>query len=979
MPANKQASRGPAQPVGQGHERGVHLVGPTTQHGAAGIHCGSVSPRLTEWIPELLDQLREATTETVRTQTPHTDPWRASTSLLDTTLPEWNSLENTWDDATAEAVAYTQSITELALVDGDTESSYHTQRHNELRDTVHTVGTGRGAVNAGLGALAKGPVALHREFDHTPRAITLALDGSAWTDLTDRRTGVRALAAIAVLAAGFDVRVVVSPALKRHLTRRYPQWCEIHLDLTQSRDRSHPHPHRVQSHEPTTDECHPAWEALDGLERTPGKRRLLTNLDATTGRTYQDLEHDHAIDIEAGTVSRYVLDLETRGLVDVDRRGTHHSVTLSERGQTAVAGYLDAAGDLVHPEQRRLTDDLTATTHDVTSTVSPRPEGSTGDTPPSLEEWLAATGDPDADGEFIQWLRGPDTVDETHLHQRFRTPAQDDSVTLVDDTPTPFDDGRVGYLSHTSGEAQVVLQWGGPLATLGRLAAVLLSDKALSKILTPSRFGRTFEAIHRGDLEQDAPRVLCRGHQVGWYSEDEHTYAAWRERITTVRDILLAKIGEHTSSTNSAARSELFEALHGLVASATHLYHAIGVDLTTTMRFPDTEALARNSTQRRQLCTFLAKTVPKQSVYGVHSGYRMLFEERPPKLRRRLPYDVEPDATMDLTMSWVLAGPTITDLRDAIEEALTTELTAVREAIAEGTETAPTLSIPVVDGTTYPAIRRVIDEIAMTHDAQWTPRERQRLVRRCLRSFGPADTTRRACPYDVVVSLLRALNESHAPTVAAVERAAATLSVARFRPDLVPTATALYATLLRADEPLGRSALLERADIAASSYDRRIGTVQALDRVQAVQIDGHRRWVTTDEPSHPSPQPSPYLDQPHSWLPLLTHRSRTHSVRLAPTLWIPLGVDWRHPHRIHMWDQHALTGTAVDTALPVNQWGPRREDCTAITDAPTHHSHRPAAALETITDEPRMTPQYYAPTASLLDHRRLLLPRGVSR
>ena len=979
MPADEQARRGHAQPAGQGHKRGVHLVGPPTQYDAAGSHCGSVSPRLTEWIPELLDQLREATTETVRTQTPHSDPWRASTSLLDTTLPEWNSLENTWDDATAEAVAYTQAITELALVDGDTDSSYHTQRHDELRDTVHTVGTGRGAVNAGLGALAKGPVALHREFDHTPRAITLALDGAAWTDLSDRRTGVRALAAIVVLAAGFDVRVVVSPALQRHLTRRYPQWCEIHLDLTQSRDRSHPHPHRVQSHEPTTDECHPAWEALDGLEHTPGKRRLLTNLDATTGRTYQDLEHDHAIDIEAGTVSRYVLDLETRGLVDVDRRGTHHSVTLSERGQTAVAGYLDAAGNLVHPEQRRLTDDLTATTHESTGTVSPRPEGSTGDTPPSLEEWLAATGDPDADGEFVQWLTGPDTVDETHLHQRFHTPAEDDSVTLVDDTPARFDDGRVGYLSHTSGEAQVVLQWGGPLATLGRLAAVLLSDKALSKILTPSRFGRAFEAIHRGDLEQDAPRVLCRGHQVGWYSEDEHTYAAWRDRITTVRDTLLAKIGKHTSSTNSAARSKLFEDLHGLVASATHLYHAIGVDLTTTIRLPDTAALARNSTQRRQLCTFLAKTVPKQSVYGVHSGYRMLFEERPPKLRRRLPYDVEPDATMDLTMSWVLAGPTITDLRDAIQEALTAELTAVREAIAEGTETAPTLSVPVVDGTTYPAIRRVIGEIAMTHDAQWTPHERQRLVRLCLRSFGPADTTRRACPYDVVVSLLRALNESHAPTVAAVERAAATLSVARFRPDLVPTATALYATLLRADEPLGRSALLERADIAASSYDRRIGTVQALDRVQPVHVDGHRRWVTTDEVNHPSPQPSLNLGHPPSLLPLLTHRSRTRSVGFATNQWVPLRVGWRHPHRIPTWDQHAPTGTSVDTALPVNQWGRRRKGCTAITDAQTHHSHQPAAALETTTHEPHMTPQYYTPTASLCDQLRPLLPRGVSQ
>jgi hypothetical protein len=979
MPADNQARSGRFQLAGQGHERGVHLVGPTTQYDAAGIRCSNVSPRVTEWVPEVLDQLREASIETVRAQTNHTDAWRASTSLLDTTLPEWNSLENTWDDATAEAVAYTQAITELALSDGN--SPYHDRRHDALLETVESVGTGRGAVNAGLGALAKGPVALHRDLESTPRAITLSLDGPAWTELTDRRTGVRALAAIAVLADGFDVRVVISPALQRHLVRRYPRWCEIHLDLTHGRDRSHSDPHRAESHQPTTDERHPAWQALDGLERAPGKRRLLTTLEATTGQTYCDLEHDHTIDIEAGTVSRYVLDLEARGLVDVDRRGTHHCVTLSELGQTAVSAYLDANCELVHPKQRRLTGDLTATTHDATSTVSPRRGDPPGDTPPPLEGWLAATGDPDADGEFVQWLTGPDTLSDTHLHHRFRTPAQADSVTLVDDTPTPFDDARVAYLSHTPGEAQVLLQWGGPLATLGRLAAALLSEKALSKILTPSRCGRAFEAIHRGDLDQDAPRVLCRGHQVGWYSEDEHTYEAWRERITTVRDTLLARVAKHTNSTDTAARSELFEDLHGLVASATHLYHSIGVDLTTTIRLPDTEALARNPTQRRQLCTFLAKTVPKQSVYGIHSGYRMLFEDRPSKLRRRLPYEVEPDATMDLTMSWVLAGPTITALRDAIQDALTSELTTVREAIAEGTEPAPTLSIPVVDGTTYPAIRRVIDKIAMTHDVQWTPRERQRLVRLCLRSFGPSDTTRRACPYDVVVSLLRALNESYSPTVGAVERAAATLSQERFRPDLVPTATALYATLLTADEPLGRSTLIKRAGIAASSYDRRIDTVSALARVQAVQVNGHRRWVITDKPSRSSPQSSPYISQQYSWLPLLTYRSPTLTAGLATSLWTPLQASWRRPLRILTRGDHSpLSVTTVDTALPVNQWGLRGGDWTTIDDpSHQHHSHRPAASLPINIPELLMTTRLQSTTVSLPTHPRPFSPRGESQ
>jgi len=953
-------------------KRGIRLVSHETGVSTDGIVCSAVSPRFTEWVSELLTELRPHTEQIIRHHAGTEDPWRASSAILTTTVPEWTTLGNSWSDDTAEAVGYTRALTALTLTYGDEDiedlSPYHQQRHADLIDTTESVGTGRGSVNAGLGALAKGPVALHRELDDNPRTLTLLLDGPAWTNLADRRTGVRALAAIAVLADAFDVRLVASPGLRQHLGRRYPRWTSTHLDLTENRDRSHAQPRQ---------DDHPAWMALRGLKRSPRKRQLLGSLTTARERTYRDLKQDHEVDIEAGTVSRYVLELEERGLVAIGRHGQYNTVRLTSLGETATEQFLTSENDLIHPDQRRLDACLTAAPHCATSTVSPRREGPPGETPLSIDARLAATGDPDTDDDYVKWLTAPENTPDTQLHQRFSRVAHDDSVTLVDDQPAAFDDGRVAYLSHNADEALVVLQWGGPLATLGRLAGALLSDKALSKILTPSRFGHEFEAIHGSDLDQAGPRILRRGHQVGWYSDEEHTYEAWRDRVTTVRDELLTRLADLVNSDDTTARSELFEDLHGLVASATHLYHAIGVDLTTTIRLPDTEALARNSTQRRQLCTFLAKTVPKQSVYGVHSGYRMLFEERPPKLRRRLPYDVEPDATMDLTMSWVLAGPTITDLRDEIEDALTTELTAVREAIAAGTETAPTLSIPVVDGTTYPAIRRVIENVAMTHDAQWTPHERQRLVRLCLRSFGPSDTTRRACPYDVMVTLLRALSESHSPTVAVFERAAATLSVDRFRPDLVPTATALYATLLRADEPLGRSELIERAGIAASSYDRRIGTVQALERVQAVQVDGHRRWVTTDEPSHPSPQPSSYLGQPPSWHQLLAHRPAPLPVSPATTLWAPRQAFW-HPYRIPKWDRHTQTIRSVDTALPVNQCRTRRGDYTAITDV-THYSYRPVASPETTTHESLMTTQHHATTTSLPDHPDQHSPRGESQ
>jgi len=174
------------------HERGVHLVTPDTPTDTNGIVCTAVTPRLTDWLPELLASLREATVEAVQTQTPQTDSWRASSTILSETIPEWNTLDTGWDDATAEAVAYTRAITTLAVeydADEGNLSTYHDRRKASLLDTTESVGTGRGPVNATLGALAKGPVALHRELDDAPQTVTLILDGTSWTDLADRRTG----------------------------------------------------------------------------------------------------------------------------------------------------------------------------------------------------------------------------------------------------------------------------------------------------------------------------------------------------------------------------------------------------------------------------------------------------------------------------------------------------------------------------------------------------------------------------------------------------------------------------------------------------------------------------------------------------------------------------------------------------------------------------------------------------------------------
>ena len=394
-------TRQPAAP-----ERGVHLASNKTATSTGGLVCSEVTPRRTEWLPELLSELRPRTEETIRNRST-TDSWRTSTALCSQLHPEWNALDDAWTDDVAEAVAYIHAITTLATTYDTTEelSTYHQHRHADLVDTVESIGTGRGPVNAGLGALAKGPVALHRELDSDPRVITLLLDGAAWTNLKDRRTGVRALATIAVLAHGFCVRVVVSPALQRHLATRYPQWTDAHLDLTNSRDRSPTRGHHHQQSRRVDD----AWAAIRDLETEPTKRRLLACLTDEHARSYADLVQEPTRDIAEGTISRYVLDLEARDLVTVDRRGQQNRVQLTKLGTTAVAACLDDTQELVHPNQCQLGERLTATPQEVTSTVSPRRPGTL-----TTEEWLTATGETADDAEYIQWLTDPKANSPPH-------------------------------------------------------------------------------------------------------------------------------------------------------------------------------------------------------------------------------------------------------------------------------------------------------------------------------------------------------------------------------------------------------------------------------------------------------------------------------------------------------------------------------------------------------------------------------------
>src|SRR5699024_10898813 len=132
------------------------------------------------------------------------------------------------------------------------------------------------------------------------------------------------------------------------------------------------------------------------------------------------------------------------------------------------------------------------------------------------------------------------------------------------------------------------------------------------------------------------------------------------------------------------AWSTLCRDAHGLLASATQLYHASDIDLTIHVRVPDTAQLHAGTPRYREFCDFFKHTVPTNAAYGVHAAYRLLYDQRVGKLQHRLSYAFDDDPPAELTASWVVSGPTASTCCDDIEAAIGTNASDVRNAIQKG-------------------------------------------------------------------------------------------------------------------------------------------------------------------------------------------------------------------------------------------------------------------------------------------------------
>lgn len=896
-------------------EPGVSLVEPGQQATLDRRVVHTVGPRASEWLPDVLDVLLPAAARAVRALATEYD-----SRILNDGRPRLFPQEilHRKHGISALAGSWADAITKYALryagVDPETLTERECVKRDRLVDALTQVGTGRDALNSGLDALDKSIVplldAVHSDTDENAQTPTFSvfLDGPAWTDVADERTAERALDALATLGQVVDIQLVCSPQLEAHLERVHPEWYDEHLRLTDYGDGSA----RWPPHDDDEETLMEAWKVVREFTPDGGRLRLLAALSSTDGdkdeestcsREVRALKRDSELGLSVGTVDRYVRELaDEHGLLTIDDRRKYNHVSLTERGRAAQR-LLDTDARPRHPAQSQLETHLTRTPQCRAGTVyragqqgyPPTASSSSSVSSPEVsptvssltsstaEEWLANTGHAKEDG-FIQWLGGPDKdarnphksgiLDAWGMHERLLAGQRVDGITLVDDPIDRFEDGRVGYLSCFEDHAQVVVQWGGSLCTLVRIASVLLSSKAFGKLLTITTLGEEFERVYDGTFTDTVDDILYLGTQLGWLPRDayEYDYDNYRGRLEGVRQLLLKKLGELANSDDTEARTELYNDAHGLLTLATHLYRAAGLDVTIHLRVPDTTMLQRDESRYEDFLTFLQHTVPKQTAYGVHSGYRSLLEHRAEKLKMRLPIDVDPtEPTADVTAAWVITGPDASGMQRDIEKALAANDEQVREAVREGNEAAPTLDIPVATGNTYGALKPIVERHAtrkgyrleeQTRDArQHQPsslsnqtstapkHDIERLLRCCMAALGREPD--RASPYDVAETLLH-IGKNGIPnaslTLSDIEYGLSRVPVDRLFPALPPSATAIIKVLLSADEPLGRSDIIEQAGISGSSYDRHIDELAALAIVEPVGENSNRRWQAYIEP-----------------------------------------------------------------------------------------------------------------------------------
>lgn len=913
------------RPAGQ-ELSGLQLVHRDDLPATADVVLDDVGPRMREWLGEWTEQSLPSTAETVLDLVRELSPGalkskRLSRQLKTTLQSEYgiSAQDGLYAEAIAEyAVDYASGVTF-----GNYSAPMEQRRRERLQSTIIGVGTPGADQYEGVDDFVTGPV---RALGYADEPITtiVHLDADAWLELDDRTTGKRALSTLSAIAQSSRVYLgFESLLLLEELSQRYGDHLEMAgIDLTETRDAAL---QRCAEEAPTvsTTDAERVYKWVRGVRDDTQPVRLIAALNRTAEQTLTRSEILADPEVDIGENSFYAVKdaLVNAGLVEWHpRRGADQSsrLSLTPAGELAAA-YITADYGLRDPLRASLRTRLTAHhirgagavgLRDVNSgggnPETPSRGGGLGalETATTTEDWLAAASSAgfseESKPQYVHWLTGPgNALGAYGMHRRHTAAVTQPGVHLVDERISAWNgrdedqlgDGRSTFVSDLEvrdGEFLAIAQISlDPLVTLGRLANALLTPRVTTSVLSEAEIGREFEQLYDGAWQEleDVDSIgglhtlLRDAAQIGWKSNEQRTVDDLRKRFGGLRVRLNKEVARCSGlEPGDPEREELFKDLQGAIASMTQLLFASGRDVIFNLRVPQTYDLATDEVYRRDFLDFLEYTVPKQAVYqsptGWHSWTRQTQEERPEKLKWRRSPGIEDDyPTADLTASWVLTGPSMTDFTDDVRRSVDA---GVRER-SDGKRAPPALEIPVRDATQPHVLAEVLEELAGEKDYKVANTavsgydkydfneaevaiddERADDITRLLRVFLAAlateDRPLSASPHHVAEALLHVAASTKMDDylrVRDIEYGLAQLPPEVLFPSLGPVATSIVQELLKADEPLLPSEAVERSISEASTmrtWEAVREELLALGIVEERAVGQHEHYTATLEP-----------------------------------------------------------------------------------------------------------------------------------
>ncbi|WP_306055617.1 hypothetical protein [Natronococcus wangiae] len=442
---------------------------------------------------------------------------------------------------------------------------------------------------------------------------------------------------LAILATGFDVRIVASGRTHHWLAREHRE------DLPVSAERNTP---RVDGS--PADVADQAIGELDPDGREVGEVLRPLVDEPTETRSYHSLYA--AATAHKSRIRQCISRLTELGLVATFGSRSDRNVELLEAGRE----YLS-----------RISRQMT-----LESSVSQ---------PPKSHTQTRGTRDTGVGGDDAGLYRT--TVQNRADHAAVTACAADSDVCLVqeprsrDETPSHRRTKHV-YYNEDREQVTVSVHAGGGLPYLVSIATALSQPWFLETALPNDRL----EAL------DESPAILRGARNIGGLSETtlndpeklRKTLADWGENL----EELTTELSRATGEDKSTLGAEIMRSSHGLAGSIIHLLDATGIDVVREVRIPS----GRESADLEGLVESITRSALIQSKYGVFAPYRHILETDAGTPSISPEVDAA-DPHGELIGSFVLRGADIHRIRHPLEMRLSSP--------GDILEDAPEIAIPI--------------------------------------------------------------------------------------------------------------------------------------------------------------------------------------------------------------------------------------------------------------------------------------------